>query len=203
MKQVTNACANPSTVQSVLAKRCSHVLLMLAVACAGTCANQHHTVGLKTACHGTQQTQLSDRSLVTYLVTENTPPGTLIADMGADFPLKPSPPSPTRSFSVVSAPTQDVFSVDELTGDWFVRGRLDREELCAPSSECCLVVYYVAIQRSNVFEMVKVLMQVIDINGNSPVSRGLLLPISISVELVLDCLHLSTLSFILFVVFSA
>ena len=112
-----------------------------------------------------------------YYIDEDVAEGSVIADLSIDF---------TRIYHVDEEERQQLtflmfdqstdvvaklFDVDDRTGvltTTMMSGRrLDREELCAGSREECVLSFDVVVQPH--FQLVKVKVEVLDINDNAPV----------------------------------
>lgn len=105
-----------------------------------------------------------------YYFREETEPGVVIGNIIRDFRLDARYSSAALvhfRFSQMASPTK-FFSVDELTGDIRSLLPVDREDICA-HLEDCVVQFDVAVQPIDFFRMIKVKVEIIDINDHSPV----------------------------------
>jgi len=120
---------------------------------------------------------------VRFFVLEEQPPGEYVVSLLKDFKLdfndgnKNNNEFKPVSFSVVTRPAVggECFSIDPRTGVVRTAVVVDRERLCLGSVERCVVLYYVAAQRANVFQILKLAVEIDDVNDNSPVSMRMLL----------------------------
>lgn len=105
-----------------------------------------------------------------YYFREETPPGVVIGNIIRDFRLdaRYSPAALVEfRFSQMASPTK-FFGVDELTGDIRSLLPIDREDICA-HLEDCVVKFDVAVQPIEFFMMIKVKVEIVDINDHTPV----------------------------------
>ncbi|ELU15547.1 hypothetical protein CAPTEDRAFT_96860, partial [Capitella teleta] len=66
------------------------------------------------------------------------------------------------------SPPQGNISLESETGRLYTNGRIDREELC-PKRNVCEVLLDIAVQPVTFFQIIKVAINIIDINDNQPV----------------------------------
>jgi len=110
-----------------------------------------------------------------YTVPEELPVGHVIADIVADARLAAHYPSEVvvggeLRFTLLTVPSMPVV-VDESSGQLITSGRVDREAICTTSSAPCRVRLDVAVHPVQYFRIVKVAVDVADINDNDPVFR--------------------------------
>ncbi|XP_062250252.1 protocadherin alpha-3-like [Platichthys flesus] len=89
-----------------------------------------------------------------------TPVGNVAKDLGLDLGRLVE-----RNLRVVSGTKQDLFKVNARDGVLLVNQRLDREELCAKTALCVANLKAVV---ENPLEMHQVIVEIIDVNDNSP-----------------------------------
>ena len=114
-----------------------------------------------------------------YTIPEELPVGHLIADIVADARLAAHYPSDVvlggeLRFTLLTLPAMPVV-VDESSGRLITSGRVDREAICTTSgmtlSAPCRVRLDVAVHPVQYFRIVKVAVDVEDVNDNAPVFR--------------------------------
>jgi len=122
-----------------------------------------------------------------YLVVEELPPETLIGSVPRDYQLdrkltteprdyqlnrKYAPATLDRlRFRFLSRPgvgDRTLFALDETSGVLSTAERIDREEVC-PGLVECFVAFDVAVHPMTYFQIVKVRVEIVDINDNDPV----------------------------------
>ena len=89
-----------------------------------------------------------------------TPVGNVAKDLGLDLGRLVE-----RNLRVVSGTKQDLFKVNARDGVLLVNQRVDREELCAQTAPCVANLKAVV---ENPLEMHQVIVEIIDVNDNSP-----------------------------------
>ena len=116
-----------------------------------------------------------DKSFVLeYLVEEELPPETLIGSLPRDYQLnrKYSPEKLEElRFRFLSRPgvgDRALFAVDENSGVLRTAGQIDREEICPGLTEC-FVAFDVAVHPMMYFQIIKVRVEIADVNDNAPV----------------------------------
>jgi len=116
-----------------------------------------------------------DKSFVLeYLVVEELPPETLIGSVPRDYQLNRKYSSTTLSelrFRFLSRPgvgDRVLFAVDENSGVLQTAERIDREEICPGTSEC-FVAFDLAVHPMIYFQIIKIRIEIVDVNDNSPV----------------------------------
>lgn len=120
-----------------------------------------------------------------YNLAEELPVGTVIGNVKQDSNLT-SQYSEEDSHRLrfhlrpVSQTQQRYFSVDEKTGDIITTQVLDRETLCPYTQELCDLAFDVSIRPIQFYQVVKVLVHVVDVNDNWPTfpSDGVTLSVS-------------------------
>jgi len=114
-----------------------------------------------------------------YTIPEELPVGHVIADIVADARLEAHYPTHVLiggllRFTLLTLPTMSV-TVDQSSGRLITSGRVDREAICVTSgmtsSEPCRVRLDIAVHPVQYFRIVKVAVDIADINDNSPVFR--------------------------------
>jgi len=116
-----------------------------------------------------------DKSFVLeYLVVEELPPETLIGSVPRDYQLnrKYSPATLNElRFRFLSRPgvgDRALFAVDEKSGVLRTADRIDREMIC-PSRTECFVAFDVAVHPMIYFQIIKIRVEIVDVNDNAPV----------------------------------
>jgi len=112
-----------------------------------------------------------------YTIPEELPVGHVIADIATDARLAAYYPPEVvvggeLRFTLLTQPAMPVV-VDESTGRLITSGRVDREAICTgvTSAAPCRVRLDVAVHPVQYFRIVKVVVDVTDVNDNSPVFR--------------------------------
>jgi len=110
-----------------------------------------------------------------YTIPEELPMGHVIADLVADARLAAHYPtdvvvSGQLRFALLTSPAMPV-TVDESSGRLITSGRIDREAICAAASARCRVRLDVAVHPVQYFRIVKIAVDVADVNDNAPVFR--------------------------------
>uniref|UniRef100_G1KXI0 Cadherin domain-containing protein n=1 Tax=Anolis carolinensis TaxID=28377 RepID=G1KXI0_ANOCA len=101
---------------------------------------------------------------VSYSVPEEREKGFLVGSLAKDLGLNKRDLS-KRKLRLVSAANAQFFAVNGERGDFFVRDRIDREELCGKSPHCVLNYEIVVENPLNVFH---ISVTIEDINDNAP-----------------------------------
>lgn len=116
-----------------------------------------------------------DKSFVLeYLVVEELPPETLIGSVERDYQLnrKYSPTTLEQlRFRFLSTPgvrDRALFAVDRNSGVLRTAERIDREVIC-PGSSRCFVAFDVAVSPMRYFQIIKIRVEIVDVNDNAPV----------------------------------
>lgn len=108
-----------------------------------------------------------------YYFREEAPSGVIIGNIIRDFRLD-ARYSPTVlvefRFSLMTEPNfrRRYFSVDELTGDIRNEMPVDREDIC-PYLDDCVVKFDVAVRPIQFFQMIKIKIEILDVNDRVPV----------------------------------
>jgi len=116
-----------------------------------------------------------DKSFVLeYLVVEELPPETLIGSVPRDYQLnrKYSPATLKElRYRFLSRPgvgDRALFAVDENSGVLRTADRIDREVICPGLTEC-FVAFDVAVHPMTYFQIIKIRVEIVDVNDNAPV----------------------------------
>lgn len=110
-----------------------------------------------------------------YTIPEELPVGHVIADIVADARLAAHYPAEVvfggeLRFTLLTLPAMPVI-VDESSGQLITSGRVDREAICATSAAPCRVRLDVAVHPVQYFRIVKVAVDIADVNDCDPVFR--------------------------------
>ena len=112
------------------------------------------------------------RSELFYRIAEEVPEGTFVGNVFKDAHMNDKYDDDTIDelrFRFLSAPNLD-FTIVENSGVIRTEGRIDRDEICANQEDCHVVLNVVALipQTMAFIEIIKVTLEVIDINDNWP-----------------------------------
>ncbi|XP_068133840.1 protocadherin gamma-C5-like isoform X23 [Hyperolius riggenbachi] len=99
-----------------------------------------------------------------YSVVEESDPGTLVGNVAQDLGLKISDLS-KRKLRMGSEGSSKYFAVNWGNGGLTVNEKIDRESLCGSSTSCVLPVEVIV---ENPLQLHRVLVEILDINDNSP-----------------------------------
>jgi protocadherin delta 1 len=120
------------------------------------------------------QTSPSSRPLE-YSVFEQLPVGSFIADLLRDVNFTERYPNANTQrlrFQIRATSTnieRNVFSIDERSGVIRTNEILDREQLCSDANSQCQMTFDVSVRAtSQFFQIIKVNIQIVDVNDNSP-----------------------------------
>jgi len=127
-------------------------------------------------CAGSGAVPLDKSFVLEYLVVEELPPKTLIGSVPRDYQLnrKYSPATLGElRFRFLSRPggglgDRTLFALDEVSGVLSTAGRIDREVICPGLAEC-FVAFDVAVHPMMYFQIVKIRVEIVDVNDNVPV----------------------------------
>lgn len=111
----------------------------------------------------------SNHNELYFVVKEESPKSTVIGDIVAAFGMtdKYSAASlRTFRFRFLNQPLCDIV-VEETSGVLKTNGRIDRESLCR-NDELCIVRFDVAVQPMHFFQIIKVVVEILDVNDNRP-----------------------------------
>ncbi|XP_041440838.1 protocadherin gamma subfamily A, 3 L homeolog isoform X25 [Xenopus laevis] len=99
-----------------------------------------------------------------YSVTEESTPGTLIANAAQDLVLN-SADIPKRRMRLGTEGSGKYFALNHRNGDLTVNEKIDRESLCGSSTRCILPLEIII---ENPLELFSLEIEIVDINDNSP-----------------------------------
>uniref|UniRef100_A0A3P9II07 Protocadherin 1 gamma 31 n=1 Tax=Oryzias latipes TaxID=8090 RepID=A0A3P9II07_ORYLA len=108
----------------------------------------------------------SASALVSYSVSEEISPGSVVGNIAKDLGLSPEG-IVERNLQVSSDKPSSVqyFEVKRDTGELIIKEKIDREELCELSSACSL---YLQILLTRPLDSFRVEVRVLDVNDNAP-----------------------------------
>ncbi|NP_001079607.1 protocadherin gamma subfamily A, 3 L homeolog [Xenopus laevis] len=99
-----------------------------------------------------------------YSVTEESTPGTFIANVARDLVLN-SADIPKRRIRLDTGGSGKYFALNHKNGDLSVNEKIDRETLCGSSTRCILPLEIII---ESPLELFSVEIEIVDINDNSP-----------------------------------
>ncbi len=112
------------------------------------------------------------RSELFYRLVEEVPEGTFVGNVRESVHMDEKHDEDTLSalrFRFLSAPSLD-FTIVANSGVIRTEGRIDRDEICANQEDCHVILNVVALipETMTFIEIIKVTLEVIDINDNWP-----------------------------------
>ncbi len=118
------------------------------------------------ACYGTEGEHLE------YFILEELPGGTLMGNVAIDAGLTDKYDAPTLdsfrySFLNQPDPRQKLFAIEETTGIVKTSQVIDRDIICA-QKPTCQIWLHVAIQPPQYFQVIKILVDILDVNDHEP-----------------------------------
>lgn len=99
-----------------------------------------------------------------YSVVEESEPGTLVGNVAQDLGLKVTDLL-SRRLQLGSEENEHYFSLSLVTGALAINQKIDRESLCGASTSCLLPVQVVT---EHPLELIRVEVEILDLNDNSP-----------------------------------
>ncbi|TSK45897.1 Protocadherin gamma-C5 [Bagarius yarrelli] len=99
-----------------------------------------------------------------YSVAEEQEPGSLVGNIAKDLGLTVQKIR-ERNMLIISDPNAQYFEINSVSGALVIRETIDRERLCELSLTCSL---HLKIVLHNPLEMQRVVVDVVDVNDNSP-----------------------------------
>lgn len=99
-----------------------------------------------------------------YSVSEELPRGSVVGNIAKGLSLT-AQRIIQRNLRLVSESTTQYFEVKQETGDLVIKEKIDREQMCETSLECCL---HVQILLDNPLEIIRVVVEIVDDNDNAP-----------------------------------
>ena len=114
----------------------------------------------------------SQNEPLTYQILEELSLGTMVADMIDDPHLNERYNSSVLSqlhFSFLTKPVgmEHLFDIDETNGMIQTVDRIDRDTICM-KAEVCTLMFDIAVRPTKYFQIIKVKLEIIDINDNAP-----------------------------------
>uniref|UniRef100_A0A3Q3ICQ1 Cadherin domain-containing protein n=1 Tax=Monopterus albus TaxID=43700 RepID=A0A3Q3ICQ1_MONAL len=101
---------------------------------------------------------------IRYSISEEVQDGTVVGNIAKDLGLDKSALK-DRGYRIVAGSTEPLFQVNQHDGILYVKGRIDREEVCERSSPCMISLKTVL---ENPLEIHYVSVEIADINDHSP-----------------------------------
>ncbi|NP_001009586.2 protocadherin 2 alpha a 15 [Danio rerio] len=101
---------------------------------------------------------------IRYSISEEQKDGTAVGNVAKDLGIDPKTLK-ERGFRIVSTSGESMFSVNQNDGVLYVKGKLDRENVCERSTPC-LINLKIALE--NPLEIHYVTVDVIDVNDHAP-----------------------------------
>lgn len=120
---------------------------------------------------------IGNETVLHYQLLEELNSRTVVGNIVLDYGLDRKYPEATLSrlrFSFLTLPLpryKQYFSVDELGGVLRTTQKIDREEICFRSDDPCYIKFDVAVQPIQFFQIIKVHVEIIDMNDNDPFFR--------------------------------
>ena len=118
------------------------------------------------------QQQQQPKPYLNYAVKEEVNIGSHIADIVNDAGLNRHGPAVLKilRFKFLNQPPAvvGVLAIDERSGFVSVAGRLDRDAICSQTDEACQMRLDIVVQPMTYFEIIKLAIDVLDINDNAP-----------------------------------
>ncbi|KAF7702291.1 hypothetical protein HF521_001574 [Silurus meridionalis] len=107
----------------------------------------------------------SDSYQVRYSVSEEMSPGALVGDVVKDLGLEPKRLLEGKA-RIFAASGRDYLQLDREKGHITVKERMDRETLCSSSTSTCSISFEIIVE--NPIELYRVIVEILDVNDNSP-----------------------------------
>ncbi|XP_060935138.1 protocadherin alpha-10-like [Limanda limanda] len=102
---------------------------------------------------------------IRYSISEEVEDGTVVGNIAKDLGLDKSALQ-DRGYRIVAGSAEPLFQVNQNDGVLYVKGRIDREEVCERTSPCLIQLKTVL---ENPLEIHYVAVEILDINDHSPV----------------------------------
>ncbi|KAM4732194.1 protocadherin alpha-8-like [Anableps anableps] len=100
-----------------------------------------------------------------YSISEEINEGTVVGNIAKDLGLDKSTLK-DRKYRIVSSDAEPLFRVNQIDGNLYVTGKIDREKVCSDSSTCLINLKTVL---ENPVEVHYIRVEVLDINDHSPI----------------------------------
>lgn len=120
---------------------------------------------------------IGNERVLPYPLLEELNSRTVVGNIVLDYELNRKYPEATLNrlrFSFLTLPVppnKQYFSVDELGGVLRTTQKIDREEICFRSDDPCYIKFDVVVQPIQYFQIIKVHVEIIDMNDNDPFFR--------------------------------
>ncbi|XP_031443178.1 protocadherin gamma-A11-like isoform X1 [Clupea harengus] len=101
---------------------------------------------------------------IRYSISEEMKDGTVVGNIAKDLGTDPRTLK-ERGFRIVSSSRDSLFQIDQNDGILYVKGKIDREEICERSSVCLINLKTVL---ENPLEIHYVAVEVVDVNDHAP-----------------------------------
>lgn len=122
---------------------------------------------------------------VTYNLEEETKRGVLVGNVAEDAGLS-NVNNPTFSLFQAGYPAAKWFSITEDLGELHTNATIDRDTICEFQDQCVLNLVAVASTEDGDFHKIKIYVNIIDINDNSPTFSKSVVSLQISEDTAIN-----------------